>query len=35
MIHPSVMMRREVILQNKYDIDYERAEDYELWLEDS
>lgn len=30
-IHPSVMMRRSVLLNNKYDSSFPSAEDYELW----
>ncbi|NDV93714.1 glycosyltransferase [Dysgonomonas sp. 521] len=30
-IHPSVMIRREVLQQNRYDEAYKHAEDYELW----
>ncbi|MGL4993842.1 MAG: glycosyltransferase family 2 protein [Bacteroidales bacterium] len=31
-IHPSVMGKREWFLSNPYDKDWERAEDYQLWL---
>lgn len=31
LIHPSVMYRREWLLQHRYDAQYERAEDYALW----
>ncbi|GAB6007522.1 glycosyltransferase family 2 protein [Dysgonomonas reticulitermitis] len=30
-IHPSVMIRREVLQKNRYDEDYKHVEDYELW----
>lgn len=30
-IHPSVMIRREVLKENRYDEEYKHVEDYELW----
>lgn len=30
-VHPSVMIRREVLLENRYDEAYKHVEDYELW----
>lgn len=30
--HPTVLVRAEVYKNNKYDINYQYAEDYELWL---
>lgn len=30
-IHPSVMMRREVLFDNKYNRDFKHSEDYDLW----
>lgn len=30
-IHPSVMIRREVLEKNRYDEEYKHVEDYELW----
>lgn len=30
-IHPSVMIKREVLEQNKFDASYKHIEDYELW----
>lgn len=30
-IHPSIMIRREVLRENRYDENYKHVEDYELW----
>jgi glycosyltransferase involved in cell wall biosynthesis len=30
-VHPTVMIRREVLLENRYDEAYKHVEDYELW----
>lgn len=30
-VHPSVMIRREVLAKNRYDENYKHVEDYELW----
>ncbi len=30
-IHPSVMIRRDVLAENKYDENYKHVEDFELW----
>lgn len=32
LIHPSLMLRKEFYKHNKYDPEFNRAEDYELWL---
>lgn len=32
LIHPSIIVRKEFYEENKYDPEFERAEDYELWL---
>lgn len=30
-VHPSMMFRQEVLLQNQYDPEFKHAEDYDLW----